>query len=223
MIRPWILGLVLGVLVTACGPNVGPSPSPGPTDAPPASPTIAASPPASVGPVGSAVNSPVGSPVGSGAASAGASPAVPIDPSLLAILPATVGGQPISEVQDVEVNLATDPSLVANAAGLAVALGIDLGAGEFAYVAVIRLKPLVFSNAFFLSWRQSYDEGACSQSNGLKSTSATTIAGRPVFVGTCNGGAVTYHVHLAAPDRLVSITSVGTSQYGALVLAGLKP
>ena len=153
----------------------------------------------------------------------GASPAVPVDPTLLSILPATVGGQPISEVQDVEVNLATDPSLVVNAAGLAVALGIDLSAGEFAYVAVIQLKPLVFSNAFYLSWRQSYDEGACSQSNGLKSTSTTTIAGRPVFVGTCAGGATTYHVHLAAPDRLVSITSVGTSQYGALVLAGLKP
>jgi hypothetical protein len=190
---------------------VSPSPSPGSTDAAAASPTIAASPSVSVASGGSAVVSPVGS------------AAVSVDPTLLSILPATVGGQPISEVQDVEVNLATDPNLVANAAGLAVALGIDLSAGEFAYVAVIRLKPLVFSNAFYLSWRQSYDEGACSQSNGLKSTSTTTIAGRPVFVGTCAGGATTYHVHLAAPDRLVSITSVGTSHYGALVLAGLKP
>ena len=213
--RSLILGLILGALVAACGSNVSPSPSPRPTDAAAASPTIAASPSASV--------APTGSPAGSAATSPGASPAVPVDPTLLSILPATVGGQPISEVQDVEANLATDPSLVANAAGLAVALGIDLSAGEFAYVAVIQLKPLVFSNAFYLSWRQSYDEGACSQSNGLKSTSTTTIAGRPVFVGTCAGGATTYHIHLPAPDRLVSITSVGTSQFGALVLAGLKP
>ena len=165
----------------------------------------------------------LGSAVGSAAGSPRPSPAVPIDPTLLSILPATVGGQTISEVPEVEAGIVTDPSLVANATGLAVALGVDLSSGEFAYIAVIRLKPLVFSNAFYLSWRQSYDQGACSQSNGVESTSTTTIAGRQVFVGTCAGGASTYHIHLAAPDRLVSITSVGTSHYGALVLAGLTP
>jgi hypothetical protein len=160
---------------------------------------------------------------GPGPASPGASPAVPIDPSLLAILPASVSGQGINEIPEVEANLMTDPSLVQNASSLAVALGIDMNTGDFAYIAVIQLKPLVFSNAFFLSWRQSYDDGACSQSDGLQGTSTTTIAGRQVYVGSCNGGAKTYHVHLAAPDRLVSITSVGTGQYGALVLASLKP
>ena len=160
---------------------------------------------------------------GPGPASPGASPAVPIDPSLLAILPASVSGQGINEIPEVEANLMTDPSLVQNASSLAVALGINMNTGDFAYVAVIQLKPLVFSNAFFLSWRQSYDDGACSQSDGLQGTSTTTIAGRQVYVGSCNGGAKTYHVHLAAPDRLVSITSVGTGQYGALVLASLKP
>jgi len=155
--------------------------------------------------------------------SAGASPGVPIDPSLLAILPPSVGGQPLTEVPEVEANLVSDPNLIATAAGLAVALGIDVGSGEFAYVAVIQLKPLVFGNAYFSSWRQSYDLGACSQSNGLKSTGTATIAGRQVFTGTCNGGAETYHVHLAGPDRLVSITSVGTSHFGAVVMAALKP
>ncbi len=156
-------------------------------------------------------------------ASPSASPAVPVDPSLLAILPPNVSGQSIQEVPPVEADLVTDPSLVNHAAGLAVALGIDLNTNDFAYVAVIHLKPLVFSNAFYLSWRQSYDQGACSQSSGLKGTSTTTIGGREVFVGTCTGGARTYHVHLIGPDRLVSITSVGPADYGALVLAGLAP
>jgi hypothetical protein len=216
-----IPGLILGVLLAACGPTVSATarPAPAASSISDTSPAIAASPTGQALAVGSAAGSAVGSPVGSPRPS----PAVPIDPTLLSILPATVDGQTISEVPEVEAGIVTDPSLVANATGLAVALGVDLSSGEFAYIAVIRLKPLVFSNAFYLSWRQSYDQGACSQSNGVESTSTTTIAGRQVFVGTCAGGASTYHIHLTAPDRLVSITSSGTSHYGALVLAGLIP
>ena len=218
---PPIPGLILGVLLAACGPTVSATARPAPaassiSDMSPSA--IAASPTGQPLAVGSAAGLAVGS-----AGSARPSPAVPIDPTLLSILPATVDGQTISEVPEVEAGIVTDPSLVANATGLAVALGVDLSSGEFAYIAVIRLKPLVFSNAFYLSWRQSYDQGACSQSNGVESTSTTTIAGRQVFVGTCAGGASTYHIHLTAPDRLVSITSSGTSHYGALVLAGLIP
>lgn len=200
--RPGRLPILLslaGVLLAACAPTVTHAPSL--DTSPPPSSTVTAS----VAP------------------SPGGSPAVPIDPTLLAILPATVGGQAISEVPEVEADLVTDPNLVVNADGLAVGLGIDVSSGEFAYVAVIRLRPLVFSNAFYLSWRRSYDEAACSQSNGFTGTSSSTIGGRQVFIGTCAGGASTYHVHLAGPDRLVSITSVGGSHFGALILAGLKP
>ncbi len=142
---------------------------------------------------------------------------------LLAVLPPTIDGQAISEMPDIEANLATDPDLAANAASLAVALGINSATGDFAYVAVVELKPLVFSNAWFASWRASYDESACSQSSGLGSTSTTTVGGRQVFVGSCAGGATTYHLHLPGPDRVISITSVGTARYGLLVLDGLKP
>ena len=206
-----LLVVLLVVLLAACSPSVSPAPSLGPTAVPTPTATPSASPSAVASPTLSAGTSP------------GASPAVPIDPTLLAIVPLTVDGQTISEVPDVEANLVSDPNLIANSSGLAVALGIDVNSGQFAYIAVIRLKPLVFGNAFFSSWRQSYDEGACSQSDGLKSSASTTIAGRQVFTGTCVGGAETYHIHLAGPDRLVSITSVGAAHYGALVLAALKP
>ncbi len=208
-----LLASVLALVSAACGAATSAAPSL----------VVAADSPSSAATSPSAIPSASPSAVASTEASPGASPAVPIDPSLLAILPATVGGQGINEIPEIEANLMTDPSLVQNASSLAVALGINMNTGDFAYVAVIQVKPLVFSNAFYLSWRQSYDDGACSQSDGLKGTSTTTIAGRQVFTGTCNGGAETYHVHLAAPDRLVSITSVGTGQYGALVLASLKP
>ncbi len=207
------IALLIALVSSGCGAAQTPGPSPAVAATSPSPDAGRSSPVASAGP----------SVPASTLASPGASSAVPIDPSLLAILPATVGGQGISEIPEIEANLTTDPNLVQNAASLAVALGINADTGDFAYVAVIQLKPLVFSNAFFLSWRQSYDEGACSQSDGLHDTSSTTIAGRQVFVGACSGGARTYHVHLVAPDRLVSITSVGTGQYGALVLAGLRP
>ncbi|MGH2511622.1 MAG: hypothetical protein ACRDGQ_02925 [Candidatus Limnocylindrales bacterium] len=147
---------------------------------------------------------------------------MPVDPLLLALLPATVDGQAITEIPEIEAQIGTDPDLLANAQALAVALGVNSATDDFAYIAVIQLKPLVFSNAWFVSWRQSYDQGACSQSNGLKSTGSTSIAGRQVFVATCIGGASTYHVHLAGPDRLISITAAGPGNYGALVMADLK-
>jgi hypothetical protein len=217
--RRWSAGLlVVGLLVGGCSANLSPAPAVSAAAA-----TAFASSPAATPSVAAPSASPVASAGSSPSASGSAGPAIPIDPLLLAILPVTVGGQPISEMPDIEANLMTDPDLQTNAASLAVALGINSATGDFAYVAIIQLKPLVFSDAWYASWRQSYDEGACSQSSGLKSTSSTTIAGRRVFVGHCAGGALTYHVHLTGPDRVVSITSVGSAGFGALVVSALEP
>jgi hypothetical protein len=219
-VRSVVLPLVVACLILGgCAASTTPAPTPTPSSssttlptAQPSAVVAASSPSAPAGPAG-----PSASP------SASSGPTVPIDPLLLAVLPSTVAGQTISEIPEIEANLMTDPDLVANAASLAVALGINSGTGDFAYIAVIQLKPLVFSNSWYLSWRQSYDQGACSQSNGLKSTTSAMLGGWQVFEGLCQGGALTYHVHLTAPDRIVSITSVGSAGYGAIVAAGLKP
>lgn len=205
----------LALIVAGCGSTATSSPS-----GPAATPTAIVAPTATIG---APPPSPTSSPGASLDASPGASPAVPIDTGLLASLPAMIGGQQVNEVPEIEAELASDPNLAENASSLAVALGINMATGDFAYVAVIQLKPLVFSNAFYSSWRQSYDESACTQSSGLKSTGSATISGRQVFLGVCVGGALTYHVHLPAPDRLISITSVGPAHFGQLVLEGLRP
>ena len=223
MIRPQRWGAVGLIVLVGIAGGCDSKANPAPVVSAGASPGTSTLAPPSLAVLPSLATSSAGTPSDSPSTSGSAGPVIPIDPLLLVILPDSVGGQPISEMPDIEANLMTDPDLQTNAASLAVALGINSGTGDFAYVAVIQLKPLVFSNAWFSSWRESYDQGACSQSNGLKSTSSTTIGGRQVFVGTCAGGAMTYHVHLVGPDRVVSITSVGTAGFGALVVAGLKP
>lgn len=217
-VRFAVASSALVLVVTGCNATASPALSPPAASEPSARPSSAPSAsPAAIVPT---------SPASSAASSASpgpSGPTVPIDPTLLATLPSTVAGQAITEIPEIEANLKTDPDLVANAAALAVGLGVNSGTGDFAYVAVVELKPMVFTNAWFVSWRQSYDQSACSQSNGLAGTTNTTIGGMSVFVGTCNGGAKTYHVHLTGPDRLVSITSVGSADYGQMVVAGLKP
>ena len=153
------------------------------------------------------------------AAPAGAS--VTIDPSLLAVLPATVGGLPIAPVD--EPTGTDDPDMAKTVERLAQAIAIDPASGDFAYSSVIALKPGVFGTEFFDTWRASFDEGACSQSGGIDSHATTTIAGRTVFIATCQGGVTTYHVRLKTGDRIVSISSFGEHRLGERILADLRP
>jgi hypothetical protein len=48
------------------------------------------------------------------------------------------------------------------------------------------------------------------------------IGGRTTFIGTCAGGAHTYHVRLESDDAIiVSVTAVGERRLGEQVVAGL--
>ena len=160
------------------------------------------------------------------AVTAGGSPAVTIDDSLLAILPASVKGVPLVANAEGEAHDLTDPALAGEASALAAALAIDVGTGDFAYASVVRLRPGVFSDAYFQSWRETFDAGACSQAGGVAGSSAeATIGGHQTFIGHCVGGILTYHVHvLAVPsgDLIVSISSQGTQRLGQLVVEGLR-
>ncbi len=146
---------------------------------------------------------------------------VAIDPGLLAVLPATVEGLPIAPVD--QPTGANDPAMADTVERLAQAIAIDPASGDFAYSSVIALRPGVFSTQFFDAWRASFDEGACSQSGGVGEHTRMTIAGRTVYVGTCQGGVTTYHVRLAAGDRIVSISAFGEHRLGERILADLRP
>ena len=211
-----LIVLLLPVVVAAggCGPSPSVSGSPTASTASAAAASSASAAPAASP---SAARSPGG--VQSGA------PGLTVDASLLEVLPAQIDGVALEPDAATAAQIAADPTLASSALGIAVALAISPGASsgeDLAIVSVIRLRPGVFSEALFGTWRSTYDEGACEVAGGIEgSPSQVSIGGRTVYVGTCAGDARTYHVHLADPTLIVSITAAGARRFGELVVAGL--
>ena len=171
-------------------------------------------------------HAPTPAPTPSGvAASSPNLPGLLVDARLLELLPREVDGVPLEPDPTTAAEIASDSTLAGFAEAIAVALAISPGTSsgdDLAIVSVIRLRPGVFSDAWFRSWRATYDAGACEVAGGLAGLpSEIEIGGRTVYVGTCAGDAHTYHVHLADPTLIVSVTAAGARSFGELVLAGL--
>ncbi|MCJ7710605.1 MAG: hypothetical protein MUQ32_07195, partial [Chloroflexi bacterium] len=108
---------------------------------------------------------------------------------------------------------------------IAVAFAISPGAStadDVAVVSVVRLRSDVFDDAFFRSWRDSYDAAACEAAGGVAGNAEAEIDGRPTYIGTCAAGAHTYHVYLEGPNVIVSVTSVGEGRFGEQIVAGIR-
>jgi hypothetical protein len=166
--------------------------------------------PASAGPPASAV-----------AASGAAAESVAIDQTLLEVLPTTISGLPVAAIAKPAGT--DDPLLAETVERMAQAFVIDPATNDFAYTSVMALRPGVFGASSFRSWRDSFDEGACSQSGGVTGHAETTIAGRTVYIGTCDGGVSTYHVRLDPANEIVSISAFGEQRLGEQLLAALRP
>jgi hypothetical protein len=197
------------------------TPNPAPTVRPTSSDTSLTSlSPAATGTPDASSETSASVPAGSGPTS------ILVDRSLLDILPASIKGAPLVGNADGEAHDLTDPALAGEASALAAALVIDTTTGDFAYVSVVRLRIGVYSDAYFESWRETFDEGACSQAGGVAQSSAEAdIAGHHTFIGHCVGGILTYHVHLTQPgvgDIIVSISALGDLRFGQLVVEGLR-
>jgi hypothetical protein len=81
-------------------------------------------------------------------------------------------------------------------------------------VNVVRLRDARRDDTWFRDWRDSYDEAACASAGGVARRAETGVGGRTIFVGSCAGGAFTYHVRLGDGGTLVSFTSVGPGRLG---------
>ncbi len=172
---------------------------------------------------------PTATPVPTPTASSGGSPGasgnvVEVDAGLLDHLPAAVGGFPLAPDPTTAAAVAQDPTLAANAEAIAMAIVVAPGASngdDLAVASVVRLRPGVDNDLFRAIWRGAYDQVACEQAGGTGGSEDRTIAGRDVVVGTCKGGAQTYHVHLA-DGLLIAVTSLGSRGLGEQIVANLQ-
>lgn len=151
------------------------------------------------------------------------SSSVAIDPTLLAVLPAKVDGIEMVESPEAEGAALAGPELAAVGSAMAAGIAVDTTTGQFVYAVVVRLEPGAMDDAVFRDWRDSYDEGACSQAAGVTGKAEAQIAGRTVYIGSCSGGVLTYHVWLIDQDILISASAVGDRRLGELLMANLRP
>jgi len=203
-VLPLVAIAVLAVAMTGCVTvnRVPADPTPTPTATPASTPTTA---PAA---------SPAGSPASDGAV---------VDPTLLRHLPASVDGFALAPDPTTAANVAADPTLSANAEAIAMAIVVAPGStgDDLAVASVVRLRPGVDNPIFRSIFRAAYDRVACEQAGGVAGSESATIAGRDVLVGSCTGGATTYHVHLG-DGLLVSVTSLGPRGLGEQIVANLQ-
>lgn len=209
--------------LAACGSPASPASSaPAGTATAPAggsaAPTPAASPSAAV-----ATGTPTATP-----ARTAAPPTfgvIEVEGSLLDLLPANVDGVPLTPDPQTAAQLALDPDLADVLASVAIAavfgpIATD-ATGDYAVATVARLRPDVFSDAFFRDWRDSFDAAVCDQAGGVAGHAESVIGGHPVWIGTCAGGVHTYHATLGDGEVIVSLQSAGDRRYGEQVVAGL--
>jgi hypothetical protein len=207
------LALTLVALVIA-GCGVGPARS----APPPASPIGTSSPPVS--------GSPSSSP-SAPATSAGASGLkVAVEPGLLVFIPGQVDGLTVTYDAESSARVAADPTLAAQIFALAIAIAVAPGASgstDLAVVSVAKVRDPSVGEEWFRQWRDSYDKSACESAGGVSGHAQATIAGRLVFIGSCAGGAFTYHVRLSNGSVVISILSVGPRRLGEKVMEGIRP
>ncbi len=148
---------------------------------------------------------------------------VAIDPALLAVLPPEIAGHPLDEALEAEASAIGDPALARDVERLATAFVHDDRLENWAIVSVTAVRAGAFDEAFFRSWRDSFDAAVCEAAGGVAGHAEATIGGHQVAIGTCAGGLRTYSLHLEQGDLLISISAVGDERYGELVIAGLTP
>ena len=202
--------LAIALAVAACSNRGLASPSATASSSQPSSPLIATGTPA-------ATSSP-------GIAGTSADGATVVDPRLLAILPASIDGIVMQPEPETAARTTVDPALGRSASAIAVggffAPG-NSGSDDLAVASVVQLRPGIFDDAFYATWRADYDTAACAPAGGIASHARQQIGANAVEVTVCAGGARTYQTHLAG-DVLVSVTAVGARSFGQRVMGGLR-
>jgi hypothetical protein len=152
---------------------------------------------------------------------------VKADPALLDFIPDTPDGLEMFYDSDTTRQVAADPALAKDAVGLAIALftvtGAATPADDLAIVSVVRLRDPSVGEGAYRTWRDTYDASACGPAGGVAGNAQSTINGRIVYIGSCNGGVLTYHVRIREGAIVVSVTSIGPMRLGEKVMKAIGP
>ena len=122
--------------------------------------------------------------------------------------------------------VASDKGLAKDASALAIGLYTVTGqqpVADYAITSIVKLRDPLANEDWFRAYRDSYDASACAQAGGVVRHAEAPIAGRQVFIGSCAGGAFTYHLRLDAQGLVISITGVGPGRLGERVAGLVKP
>jgi hypothetical protein len=133
-----------------------------------------------------------------------------------------VGGATLRESPETEGPSAADRRLAATVDRLVTAFASSPDGSDFALAYVVALKPGAFSDQFFADWRDTFNQGACSQAGGVTGSAESEIGGRAVFVGRCAGGLLTYHAYLPGANFIVSISALGPKRFGDMLMRSLR-
>ena len=147
---------------------------------------------------------------------------VELDPTVLAFLPATIGGVAVTESADEAAKALSDPSVGKIGSALDVGVAVDQGNGNLVVAWVVRLRPDTFTDAIYQQWRDSYDEGACADAGGVVGRAEATIDARTVYITSCTSSTRTYHVWLEQPGILISASAVGDGRFGEVLMDNLR-
>lgn len=202
------LAFLVACLALAACSTTGPTSAPLGTGSGPAA-TDASLPPTSFGPPPSPTEPDDATPL-------------TLDPSLLGVLPASVGGIKVVEDPDAAAEALTNDSLPSLATTLDAAVAVDAGTGNLVYALVVRTRPNAFGDEAFRQWRDSYDQGACAAGGGVIGNAEATLGGRQTFITSCVGGMHTYHVFLKDQGIVISASAIGDGRFGELLLTNLR-
>jgi hypothetical protein len=143
-----------------------------------------------------------------------------IDPSLLARLPETVDAYPLVEDTVTEGTDMADPDLAKTYDRFAAAAIGVITDDDWLNVAIGHLKPEAQTADVYQAWVAQYASGACSQANGVATTSQTTINDWSVDVANCGGGPVVYTLQLS-DGLILSMFGMGSRNLGRQLIEAI--
>lgn len=146
-----------------------------------------------------------------------------MDPGLLQVLPASVGGVPVQEFAEAEQQALADPDLGRNVSRLATAFVGDPNGANWAYTAIVDVRLEARSDAFYRDWQQTFDQSACERAGGVTGHTTMEVAGRDVERTACGTGVRTYHLRIEGTGLLISISELGDAKFGEQEITGLRP